>query len=258
MVNLTSIYENLSAIISDRLEILLVNNGSTDATDRLCRDFAASNRQVKCINLQSRGRGRALREGFCAAQGEFVAVGAIDRAWNEKFYSEALKTLSVQSFDVIFGPKTHTLSRVQRPWFREFCSSISRIGLKFLFQELCHDTQCIKMFRKSRILFLSELGNYNYFSDTEFFLRCLSGNLRLGFLPVEVRDNCRESKVKFSSYLEYMREAHSFYCDYWRERSCPLPNQTDLAVVSASSSISSAFSLDSENRVAEDRNIQLS
>lgn len=54
-------------------EFIIVNNGSTDGTDVLLRDFSNRDRRVKIINISPSSIGRARNIGLSLARGEFVA-----------------------------------------------------------------------------------------------------------------------------------------------------------------------------------------
>lgn len=57
----------------NKLEIIAVNDGSTDNTRRIVKDFIAQNRtfDIKLIDKKNGGKGAALNDGLRAAKGEF-------------------------------------------------------------------------------------------------------------------------------------------------------------------------------------------
>jgi glycosyltransferase involved in cell wall biosynthesis len=56
-------------------EILVVNDGSADATATIVRDIAARDRHVRLVDLAvNSGRGNARRTGVSAAQGDLIAI----------------------------------------------------------------------------------------------------------------------------------------------------------------------------------------
>jgi len=74
-----NIGRTLDAITSlaglDDYEVVVVNDGSRDATAEVIEEHAAGNPRVKLINLaQNRGRGYARSTGISAAQGELIAT----------------------------------------------------------------------------------------------------------------------------------------------------------------------------------------
>lgn len=80
----------------DNLEIILVNDGSTDGSDKICREFAQKDNRIKFINEVNQGVVRARKAGAAAATGDFIAwVDADD--WIERDYIEKLVQLQQES-----------------------------------------------------------------------------------------------------------------------------------------------------------------
>lgn len=70
--------------LTDRLEIIIVNDGSIDATEEIAKKYCTEYpNTVKLVSQENRGHGGALNAGFAAASGKYVkAVDADD--WVEK------------------------------------------------------------------------------------------------------------------------------------------------------------------------------
>lgn len=63
----------------DLLEIIIVNDGSTDKTENIIRDWTLSESNIKGIHLdENKGAGNALRLGFEAAKGDYVCWLSVD------------------------------------------------------------------------------------------------------------------------------------------------------------------------------------
>lgn len=63
-------------------EILLVNDGSTDGTESVCRDLIAPRPRVRLLSYSPNvGRGRALRTGLRHARGEILASTEADLSY---------------------------------------------------------------------------------------------------------------------------------------------------------------------------------
>lgn len=73
--------KRLSCIIQQtwsNLEILLINDGSTDNTPIICQELAKENARIRLINKSNGGLGSARNAGLDAATGEFVWFYDVD------------------------------------------------------------------------------------------------------------------------------------------------------------------------------------
>lgn len=218
--NLVAIYNYFKDILDERFELIIIDNGSNDHTDLFMPDFInfseITRGDIVFESIKDKGRGPALRRAFDLAKGNYIAVMAIDRAWNEIFVSDALKILKNSSISIVYGAKSHEKSTVKRPAYRMLGSYVVSMIIKCFFGISCHDTQCIKVFRAKEVPFLHELNNNNYFAETEFYLRAVKNNLSSISIPVEVSDFRKSSKVKINSLFEFIREAYYFRRNVWQ------------------------------------------
>jgi len=65
------------------LEVIVVDDGSTDETNRIVATLAASDPRVRLIRQQNRGVASARNAGIAAASGEFVAPLDADDVWEK-------------------------------------------------------------------------------------------------------------------------------------------------------------------------------
>ena len=78
--NVATTTEAIRTLLNERLdaaswELVLVNDGSTDRTEAMGQALAAADEHVQMVSYQvNRGRGFAIRQGFAAAEGEYVVT----------------------------------------------------------------------------------------------------------------------------------------------------------------------------------------
>jgi glycosyltransferase involved in cell wall biosynthesis len=167
-------------------EIIVVDDGSTDGTDRAARIL--DDDHVKVVSYRSnKGKGYALKEGFNFATGEFSFLVDSDleiHASDLGAYVSALETA-----DVVIGSKRHPLSIVETPVVRKFLSLGFNMLERLLIKVRVSDTQAgVKGARSStlyRILPLMSVKKYAF--DAELLAVASLLGFRLRELPVHIQ-----------------------------------------------------------------------
>lgn len=87
-------------------EILLIDDGSPDATGKLCDEFADSDSRIKVVHQENRGLVGAWKRGLQEARGEYIAFvdsdDWIESDMLEKMYSKAIQYQT----DMVIGGMT--------------------------------------------------------------------------------------------------------------------------------------------------------
>ena len=132
-------------------EVLVVNDGSSDATAPIVRAFAALHPEVRLLeNQENRGKGFSVRHGVLSARGEIVMFTDADLSAPME-EAEHLFAALRQGADIAIGSRWLERGRqtLQQPLYRQFfgrCfNAVTRLvmGLPFA------DTQCgFKAFRR--------------------------------------------------------------------------------------------------------------
>ena len=197
-------------------EIILVDDGSTDATVSIARSVAAESPVPMRIigRPANRGKGFSVREGVLASNGQFILFSDADSSapiteWRK------LEPWLREGYDVAIGSRYapgHRI-RVPQPWFRVLAGRGFRwmiqcmTGLPFL------DTQCgFKAFAAPAAHAMFERQRVDRFAfDVEVL--CLAQRMRHRVKEVGVRWNAgRESKVRM------LRDGPRMLWDVWQMR----------------------------------------
>ena len=85
------------------LEILLVDDGATDKSPKVCDEFASKSNLVKVLHKENSGAAAARKTGIMNATGQYVLFVDADD-WLEEKYVETLLNVAVNSqVDVVVG-----------------------------------------------------------------------------------------------------------------------------------------------------------
>lgn len=80
-------------------EIILVDDGSTDESPRICDEIAAKADNVRVIHIQNSGPGHARNEGIRIAQGKYLAFCDSDDCPGQNMYGQLLSILEEKAVD---------------------------------------------------------------------------------------------------------------------------------------------------------------
>jgi dolichyl-phosphate beta-glucosyltransferase len=192
-------------------ELLVVDDGSDDATAAILAAFAAAHaggercRLTALRNAKNRGKGFSVRRAFLHAAGEFVVFTDADLTYpidNVALLVEALQ----RGADVAYGSRMHPDSRyVVAPTFfgtlftRHFMGRAFNLLLRLLVVRGVRDSQAgLKGFRRAAAVLLAHRVRLARFSfDVELFYVANRHRLALADCPVRFIYRKEPSTVRF-------------------------------------------------------------
>lgn len=84
-------------------EIILVNDGSTDNSDEICRRYQEQDERVTYIKKDNEGAGSARNKGIETAKGEYLAFPDVDDWFEPQMYAELYALAKSGDYDVVFS-----------------------------------------------------------------------------------------------------------------------------------------------------------
>lgn len=191
---LRTVSAKLSELAED-YEVILVDDGSTDNMASLVRGCGDPHIRLERYS-PNRGKGRAVRVGMLAAQGEIVLCTDADLAYGVDVFGVMLERFASTGADLVIGSRRLSGQGYQNyPPLRVLMSRCFGL-LSRMISGLPYDTQCgIKGYRQaaSRQIF-SRCGTEGFSFDFEVLMLADKLGLKVEQIPVSVI-NFRESKI---------------------------------------------------------------
>ena len=130
-------------------EVIVVDNGSTDGTQAVVREYAETHPYVRLIQLAERGKGRAVKAGMLDAKGEYRFICDADLSMRIEEVVEFLPPNHEGADVIIASREGKGANRVGEPEYRHLMGRILNFIVKVTAVNEFEDTQCgFKMFKR--------------------------------------------------------------------------------------------------------------
>lgn len=133
-------------------EVIVVNDGSTDDTANVVREFARTHPCVRLLeNPGNRGKGYSVRHGMLKAESEWVLFTDSDLSAPIEELEKLVAAARTQHASVVIGSRAvdRKLIQVHQSWFRETAGRVFNLLMRVLTGLPLKDTQCgFKLFER--------------------------------------------------------------------------------------------------------------
>ncbi len=136
--------------LAERFEIIIVDDGSRDATPAIADELAAAHPEVRAVHHPvNLGYGAALRSGFAASRHEFIAFTDGDRQFHVADLGLLAGRLAGHDHpDAVVGYRIHRAD----PLVRTVYASLYRLANRIFFGLSVRDVDCAcKLFRRAAL-----------------------------------------------------------------------------------------------------------
>jgi len=197
--------ESLRPHVLPDFEVLLIDNGSTDATAAIAQSQVAARPSLRLLRLASRGMGGAIREGIRQARFDVAMFYAIDLPFGLDVVRESLAALTPET-GMVIGSKGHRDSRVSRSVSRKLVSVFLQGLLRVLFGIRVSDTQGSQLFRTAPVRSrLDRMDSPGAFFQVQLVLAVQRGGLGIVEIPVRLAER-RPSRMKITDGWNAVRD----------------------------------------------------
>jgi dolichyl-phosphate beta-glucosyltransferase len=200
------------AVESPGAELIVVNDGSTDATSTIVREIVGDAKvETRLLeNFPNRGKGAAVRSGLLAATKPIGLFFDADLSTPLTEIPKLIEPIANGEVDVAFGSRAldRNLIGVHQPWRREQAGRVFNFIVRVATGMPFWDTQCgFKAFRLDVCRpILKQAHTVGFAFDVELLFLAHRAGLRLREIPVQW-NHAEGSKVRVvQDSLRMLRE----------------------------------------------------
>src|SRR5437588_1133789 len=183
-------------------ELIVVNDGSTDATGTIARKILAETQVATRLveNFPNRGKGAAVRAGLLAAREPVGLFSDADLSTPIEETPKLIEPIANGEVDIAFGSRAldRSLIGVHQPWRREQAGRVFNLLVRLATGLAFWDTQCgFKAFCLDTCRPILEAARIDGFAfDVELLYRAQREGFRIREVPVRW-NHAEGSKVSF-------------------------------------------------------------
>jgi dolichyl-phosphate beta-glucosyltransferase len=200
---LESILNHLDAQDYDA-DVIVVDDGSTDGTADVARQYDHQHRRVDVIENPHHGKGATVRRGMLAADGEIILFTDADLSAPIREIDRLLPWFD-EGYDVVIGSREGAgARRYDEPFYRHLMGRVFNFLVRLLTVDGIQDTQCgFKAFRRdvARDLF-SRMRLYSDSGDAVQGAMVTAFDVEILFLAQRLGYQIREVPVEWHYSIE--------------------------------------------------------
>lgn len=181
------LHKSINSVLSQTytdFELLLIDDGSTDSSLKICEEFREKDKRIKVFHKQNSGVADTRQTGLDAISGEyFINIDSDDYAESELFGS-LLKKAESSDADLVYCDYYSGSKSTNEKLFKQSECDNSIALIRNIFAGNCLGslwnklikTDCVRRFG---VVFEKSV---NYCEDELFILRLLSNNIKISYL----------------------------------------------------------------------------
>jgi glycosyltransferase involved in cell wall biosynthesis len=217
--------------IATKWEIIVVNDGSTDATALTCEELKARYPEVKAIHHErNRGYGAALKSGIMSAKYDLIFFSDSDGQFDFRDLQQLIRWS--EDYDIVVGYR----AKRHDPLYRRLNALGWNILVRFVLRIKIRDIDCaFKLFRRS-VFDHIQIRCVGAMVNTEILAQATQLGMRIH--QVKVNHLPRRYGKQSGANVRVIAKAFRELCRLWRKLRHVAPDQAGLfsAVEEASAS----------------------
>ena len=196
-------------------EIIISENGSTDSTKRIAREFEQSNSKIVLIESDNPNYGEALKRGFLKCNNEIIISFDIDY-YSENFLKECI--CLEEEYAGLIASKRLNNSEDGRRLIRKLATNFFVYLLKFLFKTKLSDTHGMKAIKKSFVNdHINLVSSTQDLFDTELLLRIEKSGEKFKEVPAKINEIRPSVSLIYKRIPRTLKSLFKLKINFYRE-----------------------------------------
>ena len=188
----------LSADVSDSLELVIVDDGSTDGTGELLRDGTWPDAVRLLRHERNRGKGAAIRTALAEANGRFTTIMDADLEYEPADIPLLLEPLRTGVARAVFGARTFRAHSAFSFWYVMGNRAVTLVA-NLVYNSWISDMMTGQKAIETALFRSLELRERGFAIEAEITARLLGAGVRIYEVPIEYRARTREEGKKLTA-----------------------------------------------------------
>jgi len=183
----------IDSIISQtyrNIELILINDGSTDNTKRICEEYARNDIRIKVINKENEGVSKARNIGIKQSKGKYITFIDADDWIDNNAYENAIKVMEEKNVDILKFSYMREYGRIKK--YYNYIIDKNTVILKkdydnkiypYMFSTYDMSSVCLTIFKREKIGNLEFDLNLKYGEDFLFITQAILRTESIYVLP---------------------------------------------------------------------------
>lgn len=217
--SVTTVRDFVAAYPQWAWRVVVVDNGSTDGTDRVALKLTEQFSNVRFVQLPQRGRGRALRHAWTQSDADVCCYTDVDLSTELAALPKMVQAILDNGYHVATGSRLMRESKTTRGFKRDFISRSYNILIKVVLFTSFSDAQCgFKAVSQRAVAELvPQVKDQAWFFDTELLVLAEKQGYPVKDIPVTWIDD-DDSRVKIvRTAWEDIKGVFRLRWKLWRE-----------------------------------------
>jgi glycosyltransferase involved in cell wall biosynthesis len=198
-------------------ELILAENGSSDATPEIAERLAAANPRIRALRVPIPDYGYAMKTGMLTGRGDYVVNFDID--FHDVSFMLAAGELLADGAGIVVGSKLMEGAEDKRSPMRHFISYGFTTVLRVLFDPHMDDTHGMKALRHEVVqAYAPQTVMRQDIFDTELIIRARRGGVRVAAIPVTVEEKRKARSSIVRRIPRTVRALLRLRLILWKER----------------------------------------